>query len=445
MYEDLRSTVDQIFPRVRAGLERLVAIPSVSAPDFDPAPVRASAEASASLLEEAGLRDVRLLEIEGAHPAVFGEVAGPAGSPTVLLYAHHDVQPPGDPADWTSPPFEPVERNGRLYGRGASDDKAGLMVHVAAITALRDAMPLNVKVIIEGEEEIGSLHMTDFLARYGDALAADTIVIGDSANWRLGQPSLTTSLRGLVDCTVEIRTASHGVHSGMFGGPLVDALTVLTRLLATLHDDRGRPAVEGLVSRDADPLDLTEDELREQAGAASGVQFVGEGTLTSRIWMQPAISVLAIDAPPVAEAINQLVPVARAKISVRLAPGDVPDRAMAALEAHLRARVPWGAELRFTPGARAEPFELTEKGRSYEAFHAGLAAAWGRPAIDIGVGGTIPLVAALAERFPRASVLLTGVGEPYSRWHAPDESQDLEELRRGCLAEAIALRLIGQR
>ncbi|MGE0133923.1 MAG: M20/M25/M40 family metallo-hydrolase [Dehalococcoidia bacterium] len=444
MHEDLQSTIDQVFPRIRAGLERLVAIPSVSAPDFDPAPVRASAEASASLLEDAGLRDVRLLEVDGAHPAVFGEVAGPAGSPTVLLYAHHDVQPPGDPADWTSPPFEPVERNGRLYGRGASDDKAGLMVHVAAITALRDAMPLNVKVIIEGEEEIGSLHMTDFLARYGDGLAADTIVIGDSANWRLGQPSLTTSLRGLVDCTVEVRTASHGVHSGMFGGPLVDALTILTRLLATLHDDRGRPAVEGLVSRGADPLDLTEDELREQAGVAGGLQFVGEGTLTSRIWMQPAISVLAVDAPPVAEAINQLVPVARAKISVRLAPGDVPDRAMTALEAHLRARVPWGAELRFTPGARAEPFELTAKGSSYAAFHAGLAAAWGRPAIDIGVGGTIPLVAALAERFPQASVLLTGVGEPYSRWHAPDESQDLEELRRGCLAEAIALRLIGQ-
>lgn len=388
---------------------------------------------------------MRLLEVEGAHPAVFGEVAAPAGAPTVLLYAHHDVQPPGDPADWSSPPFEPVERDGRLYGRGASDDKAGLMVHVAALTALRGAMPVGVKVIIEGEEEIGSLHMADFLARYGDQLAADTIVIGDSANWRLGQPSLTTSLRGLIDCTVEVRTARHGVHSGMFGGPLVDALTILTRLLATLHDNRGRPTVEGLVSRDAEPLDLTEEELREQAGVTAGLQFVGEGSLTSRIWMQPAIAVLAIDAPPVAEAINQLVPVARAKVSVRLAPGDVPARAMAALEAHLRAHIPWGAELRFTPGAQAEPFELTEKGRSYEAFHAGLAEAWGRPAIDIGVGGTIPLVAALAQRFPAASVLLTGVGEPLSRWHGPDESQDFEELRRGCLAEAIALRLIGER
>jgi len=444
MHEDLASAIDQIFPDVRAGLERLVSIPSVSAPDFDPAPVRASAEAAAALLEGAGLGGVRLLEVEGAHPAVFGEVAGPAGAPTVLLYAHHDVQPPGDPADWTSPPFEPVERDGRLFGRGASDDKAGLMVHVAALTALRGAMPVGVKVIIEGEEEIGSLHMTDFLARHGDQLAADTVVIGDSANWRLGQPSLTTSLRGLIDCTVEVRTARHGAHSGMFGGPLVDALTILTRLLATLHDEDGRPAVAGLVSRDADPLDLTEGELREQAGVASGVRFVGEGSLTSRIWMQPAIAMLAVDAPPVAEAINQLIPVARAKVSVRLAPGDIPARAMAALEAHLRAHIPWGAELRFTPGAQAEPFELTEKSRSYEAFHAGLAAAWGRPAIDIGMGGTIPLVAALAQRFPAASVLLTGVGEPLSRWHGPDESQDLEELRRGCLAEAIALRLIGQ-
>jgi acetylornithine deacetylase/succinyl-diaminopimelate desuccinylase-like protein len=285
--------------------------------------------------------------------------------------------------------------------------------------------------------------MADFLAKYGDRLAADTIVIGDSANWRAGQPAITTSLRGLVDCVVEVRTAHHGVHSGMFGGPFTDSLTILARLLGTLHDERGRPAVEGLLSRDADPLDLTEEELREQTGAVDGLQLVGSGTLTSRIWTQPAIAVLAIDAPPVAEAINQLVPFARAKVSVRLAPGDDPRRAMAALEAHLRARVPWGAEFHFIPGAVVESFELGSTGRSYEAFHEALATAWGRPAIDIGMGGAIPLVAALEQRLPRASILLTGPGDPTSHWHAPDESQDLEELRRGCIAEAIALRLIG--
>ncbi len=443
MHEDLIAAIDGLFPSVRTSLAQLVSIPSVSAPDFDPAPMRASAELTATLLEGAGLRSVSLLEIEGAHPAVFGETPGPAGSPTVLLYAHHDVQPPGGEAAWTSPPFTPAERGGRLYGRGASDDKAGLMVHVAALTALRDAMPVHVKVIVEGEEEIGSPHMAELLSRYGDRLGADTVVIADSANWRIGQPALTTSLRGLIDCVVEVRTAQHGVHSGMFGGPLIDALTVLAHLLATLHDEHGRPTVEGLVSRDADALDLTEAELREQASVIEGLQLAGSGTLTSRIWMQPAIAVLAIDAPPVAEAINQLVPVARAKVSVRLAPGDDPRKAMRALEAHLRARVPWGAELRFVPGAQADPFELRIKGRSYEAFHQGLAAAWERSAIDVGVGGTIPLVAALAERYPEASILLTGVGDPTSRWHGPDESQDLEELRRGCLAEAIALRLIG--
>jgi acetylornithine deacetylase/succinyl-diaminopimelate desuccinylase-like protein len=443
MHEDLITAINALFPSVRAGLERLVAVPSISAPDFDPASVRASAELAASLLEEAGASGVALLEVDGAHPAVFGEVRGPAGAPTVLLYAHHDVQPPGDESLWSSPAFTPTERNGRLYGRGASDDKAGLMAHIAALTALRGSMPVNVKVIFEGEEEIGSLHMSDFLAKYGDRLAADTIVIGDSANWRAGQPAITTSLRGLVDCVVEVRTARHGVHSGMFGGPLSDALTILARLLATLHDGTGRPAVEGLLSRDADALDLTEAELREQTGVVDGLQFVGSGTLTSRIWTQPAIAVLAIDAPPVAQAINQLVPFARAKISVRLAPGDDPHGAMAALEAHLRARVPWGAEFRFIPGAEAESFELRSKGRSYEAFHEALATAWGRPAIDIGMGGAIPLVAALEQRFPQASVLLTGPGDPTSRWHAPDESQDLEELRRGCIAEAIALRLIG--
>jgi acetylornithine deacetylase/succinyl-diaminopimelate desuccinylase-like protein len=443
MHEDLIAAIDDLFPGVREDLARLVSVPSVSAPDFDPAPVRASAELTAELLEGAGARATTLLEVEGAHPAVFAEFPGPSGAPTVLLYAHHDVQPAGDETDWSSPPFTPIERDGRLYGRGASDDKAGLMVHVAALTALRDSMPVNVKVIVEGEEEIGSLHMDSFLARYGDRLEAHTIVIGDSSNWRAGQPALTTSLRGLIDCVIEVRTAQHGVHSGMFGGPFTDALTVLTRLLATLHDERGRPAVEGLVSRDADALDLTEAELREQVGAVASLELVGSGTLTSRIWVQPAIAILAVDAPRVAEAVNQLAPVARAKVSVRLAPGDSPDRAMSALEAHLQARVPWGAELRFIPGAKAEPFELRVKGRSYEAYHQGLAAAWGRPAIDIGMGGTIPLVAALAARYPEASVLLTGVGDPSSRWHGPDESQDLAELRRGCLAEAIALRLIG--
>ena len=442
MHDDLDSAIRELFPSLRAELERLVRIPSVSADGFDAAEVRRSAEASADLLESAGMQGVRLLEVEDAHPAVFGEVAAPAGAPTVLLYAHHDVQPAGDAGDWDSPPFDPSERDGRLYGRGVSDDKCGVVLHTAAVRAYGASPPVGVKIIIEGEEETGSAHLGDFLERYGGPLEADAIVIADSANWRRGQPALTTSLRGLVDCVVELRTLEQGVHSGLFGGTLPDALTALSRLLATLHDDGGRPAVPGLVTGDADPLDLTEDELRSQAGAVEGVQLIGSGSLTSRMWTRPAISVLALEAPAIDEAINQLVPVARAKISVRLAPGDDPQRALAALTAHLEGNVPWGARLRVTGRSEAQPFALDSSGPAYDAFHAAFAEAWGRPAVEIGMGGSIPFVAAFAEAYPQASILLTGVGDPESRPHGPNESLDLEELRRGCLAEAIALRLL---
>ena len=331
VHDDLRTAVDASISSDRTDLEDLVRIPSVSANGFDPRQVRKSAEVTAQIIERAGVRDVQLLEIDGAHPAVYGELAGPPGAPSVLLYAHHDVQPAGDESAWDTPAFEPVERDGRLFGRGASDDKAGIVVHAAALRAHRGAVPVGVKVFIEGEEEVGSAHLEDFLERYGERLGADAIVIADSTNWRLGEPALTTSLRGLIDCVIEIRTLEQGVHSGLFGGALPDALSALSQLLASLHDRDGRPLVKGLVYGDAAPLDLTEAELREQAGALDGVELIGAGNLTSRLWTQPAISVLAIDAPRTEEAINQLIPVARAKVSVRLAPGDDPDRAMDAL------------------------------------------------------------------------------------------------------------------
>ena len=443
MHDNLRPRVAAGFPRMRAELESLIRIPSVSAGSFDPADVRRSALATAQLMRDSGLRDVRLLEVEGAHPAVLGERHTGDERPTVLLYAHHDVQPPGDLAQWTSDPFQPVERGGRLFGRGASDDKAGIAIHLAALRALGDDLPVNVKLFVEGEEEIGSAHLADFLTRYATDLAADVIVIADSANWRVGEPALTTTLRGLVDCEVEVRTLRQGVHSGLFGGVLPDALMVLARVLASLHDDAGRAAVAGLVSRQSGGLDLAEAELREQAGAAPETRLIGHGPLTSRTWSQPAISVLAIDAPPVAEAINQLVPVARAKVSVRLAPGDDPARAMAALVAHLEAQRPWGATVSVTPGASAEPVALETDGPAYDAFRAGFAEAWGRPAVEIGIGGSIPFVGAFQAASPGATILLTGAGDPTSRIHGPDESQDLDDLERACLAEAIALRALG--
>jgi len=440
MHEDLTTAIDALLPELRNDLEELIRIPSVSSAQFDSAEVRRSATKTAELLEKAGFVGVRLLEIEGAHPAVYGERSGPAGSPTVLLYAHHDVQPPGDEADWTDAPFEPAERDGRLYGRGSSDDKAGIIVHTGAVRAFGDDLPLGVKVFIEGEEEVGSAHLEDFLTEYADLVAADVIVIADSGNWRVGVPALTTSLRGLVSVVVEVRTLKNGVHSGMFGGVVPDALTTLARVLAGLHDDRGNVAVPGLVTGETAALDLTEEEARAQSGVLDSVELIGEGPLTTRLWMKPSISVLAIDAPPLSEAINQLVPMARAKVSMRTAPDQDPGLAMEALVAHISEQPAWGAEVTVTRHESGEGFAQSLEDPRVMAFRDAFASAWGHEAVEMGVGGGIPFVAAFSERFPDAAILLTGVADPTSRAHGPDESLDLEELRRGILGEAIALR-----
>ena len=442
MHEDLVAAVEEQFPAIRSMLEDLVRIPSVSASDFDATEVRRSAEAVAEILAGEGLQNVRLLEAADAHPAVFGELPGPEGSPTVLLYAHHDVQPPGPDSQWTGAPFEPVERGGRLFGRGSCDDKAGVALHVGALRALGGNPPAGVKVFVEGEEEIGSLHLDDFLEAHVDLLAADVIVIADSANWRVGTPAFTTSLRGLADCVVELHVLEHGVHSGSFGGAVPDALMALSRLLATLHDDHGEVAVDGLVQRETAPLDLTESELRAQAGVLEDTRLIGTGSLTSRMWTKPAIAVLAIDAPPVAEAINQLVPAARAKVSLRLAPGDDPARAMDALVAHLESNAPWGAWVSVTRGATAHPIDLEAGGDAHDAWSTAFEHAWGQAPVEIGVGGSIPFVSAFQEAYPEAEILLVGAADPTSRAHGPDESVDLDELRRAILAEAIAIRLL---
>jgi acetylornithine deacetylase/succinyl-diaminopimelate desuccinylase-like protein len=443
MYESLTAAIAQQMPTMRSQLERLVRIPSVSAPGFDPARVRESALACAEILETSGLRRVRLLEVEGSHPAVFGDNPAPTGAPTILLYAHHDVQPAGP--GWSSEPFEPVERDGRLYGRGSSDDKSGVVLHAAALRALNGAPGVGVKVFLEGEEESGSGHLDEFFARFGDELAADIAVIADSGNWRTGQPSFTTSLRGLVDCVVEVRTKRHAVHSGMYGGVFPDSLTVLSRLLATLHDEEGRVAIARLVAEEADPLDLTEEELRARVEAHDTLELIGSGTLTSRLWRQPAISVLAIDAPRISEAVNALVPMARAKISMRLPPGQDPELAFEALREHLISRTPWGAQVTVIHGSQGHAFQADADGIGHRAFATGIRHAWRAEPLETGVGGSIPFAAAYSAMFPDAEIVLTGVADHASRAHGPDESLDLGELERGTLAEAVALTKLGTR
>jgi acetylornithine deacetylase/succinyl-diaminopimelate desuccinylase-like protein len=377
----------------------------------------------------------------GGHPAVIGRKPAPAGAPTVLLYAHHDVQPVGDVALWTSDPFEPQERDGRLYGRGAADDKAGVMAHVAALRAWGDQLPVGVVVFVEGEEEFGSYSLDELLETYKETLRSDVIVIADSGNWDIGQPALTTSLRGLVNCFAEVRVLKSAVHSGMFGGPVPDALIVLARLIATLHDEHGEVAVEGLVGREGAPVDYPEDRFRHEAGLLDGVELIGKGTITDRIWTKPAIAVLGIDAPRTFESANALQPTAKAKISVRLAPGDDPKSAFAAIRAHLEKNVPWGAQLEVTLEADGAPCVIDATGPAFDAARAAFQAAWdGTAPVDMGVGGSIPFIATFQELFPAAAILVTGVEDPYAGAHGPNESLHLGEFEKVCVAEAFLLR-----
>jgi len=436
----LAAAVRRVLPSVRSDLERLVRIPSVSADPAAAPHLRASAREVAAMLRRAGLPDVEVLTVEGGRPAVLGRRRGPPGAPTVLLYAHHDVQPAGDPAAWDSDPFEPAERDGRLYGRGAADDKAGIAVHLAALRAHGDRLPVGVTVLVEGEEEIGSPALPHLLDAYRDRITADVLVLADSANWTTGVPALTTSLRGGANVTVEVRALRHGVHSGAYGGPVPDALTALCRLLATLHDERGDVAVAGLVRGSADPLDLTEEQLRADAGLLDGVWLIGTGGLTERLWARPAIAVIGIDAPSAAAASNTLIPAARATVSMRVAPGDDITRARAALVSHLESHAPWGVRVTVETGGTVDPYTARAGGPAYRAAHAALTDAWGTPAVDIGTGGSIAFVTAFAEFLPGAEILITGVEDPDTRAHGANESLHLAVFERACLAETLLLR-----
>ena len=440
--EALRTKVADLMPAVRADLEDLTRIPSVSLDSFDQKHVDESAEAVADLLRAEGL-EVEIVR-EGGRPAVIGHRAAPEGAPTVLLYAHHDVQPPGDAKDWDSDPFEPTERDGRLYGRGAADDKAGVMAHIAALRAHGQEPPVGVTIFVEGEEEVGSDSLATILERHGDKLAADAIVLADSTNWDIGTPALTTTLRGMIRVAVTVRTLSHSVHSGMFGGPVPDALSALVRLLASLHDDAGDVAVQGLSQGEAADLDYPESRLRSESGLLDGVETIGTGSILSRQWTKPTVTTIGIDAPAVDTASNTLVPSARAKVSVRLAPDEDPRTAYDLVKKHLEEHVPWGAQLEVVLDDEGAGFDADAEGPVYDEARAAFADAWGTEPVDIGVGGSIPFVAAFAEKFPDAAILVTGVEDPDTRAHGANESLHLGEFEKVCVAEAVLLERLGR-
>ncbi|MEO9324122.1 dipeptidase [Nocardioides sp. C4-1] len=444
MSDDIRARVTELMPGIRRDLEDLVRIESVSADPARADEVQRSAEAVAELFRAEGFASVDIVSADGGAPAVIAHKPGPEGAPTVLLYAHHDVQPENDHADWDSPPFEPTERGDRLYARGAADDKAGIAAHLGALRVFGDDLPVGVTMFIEGEEEVGSDTLPALLAAHQEALRADVIVIADSGNWDIGEPALTTSLRGLVRVDVEVRTLTHAVHSGMWGGLVPDAIMALTKLLASLYDDAGALTIEGLHSQPAADVEYPEARLRAESGANPGVEWIGRGPVVERLWTQPALTITGLDAPKVDGASNTLTPAARAKLSLRVAPGDATANALACLTATLEKNVPWGAELTVTTVDTGEATQIDATGPAYDAARAAFTEAWdGTEPVDMGVGGSIPFIAEFLEAFPEASVLVTGVEDPDTRAHGANEGLHLAEFEKVVLAEAFLLRNLG--
>ncbi len=439
---DLIARVREVLPGVRRDLEDLVRIPSVWSDPARRVDVHRSADKVAALLRDAGFAQVEIVS-EGGAPAVIAHHPAPAGARTVLLYAHHDVQPEGDAAQWDSPPFEPEERAGRLYGRGTADDKAGIATHLAAFRAHEGRPPVGVTVFVEGEEECGSPSLSRLLAAHRHKLAADVIVIADSDNWTADIPALTVSLRGLADCVVEVATLDHGLHSGLWGGVVPDALTVLVRLLATLHDDDGDVAVAGLHHSTAATVDRGPDWVRAESGLLDGVREIGSGSVAQRLWAEPAITVIGIDTTPIAGASNTLIPRARAKVSLRVAPGGDAAAHLQALRRHLEDRAPWGAQVSVTPGDVGQPYAIDATGPVYDAAREAFRQAWGVEAVDMGMGGSIPFIAEFAAAFPEATILVTGVEDPGTRAHGVNESLHLGVLERAAATEALLLEKLG--
>ena len=444
--------VTAAFPSAIGTLGDLVRIPGIAWDAFDPENLERSAAKVADLLRETGVFDwveIRKAPVASEYgdklgaPAVVARRGAKNGAPQILLYAHHDVQPPGDATIWKTPEFQPTVIEGRMYGRGAADDKAGIVAHLTAIETLKFIagadFDLGITCFIEGEEEAGSPSFRNFLEANAEDLKSDVIIVADSGNFTTEIPGITTTLRGLVSQVIEVRTLDHAVHSGMFGGVVPDAMTAMIRLLASLHDERGNVAVAGLHSSKAADLPLTDAMMRADSGLLDGVEFIGEGSLTDRNWTKPAITVIGIDGQTVALSSNTMLPSVKAKISMRIAPGEQPERALQLLREHLEANLPWGAKLEYHEVEKGKPYLVTDGGWAKPLLEEALGKAYGHESVDLGIGGSIPFIADLVELFPAAQILVTGVEDPDSRAHSPNESVHLGGLKNAMVAEALLL------
>ncbi|MFK0108867.1 dipeptidase [Streptomyces sp. NPDC091217] len=438
-------TVAALLPRAQAELAELVAFKSVA--DFAQFPKSESEGAAnwvADALRAEDFVDVAVLDTPDGTQSVYGCLPGPEGARTVLLYAHYDVQPPLDEAAWTTPPFELTERDGRWYGRGAADCKGGVIMHLLALRALKanGGVPVHVKVIAEGSEEMGTGGLERYAEQHPELLEADTIVIGDAGNFRVGLPTVTTTLRGMTLVRVQIDTLQGNLHSGQFGGAAPDALAALIRVLDSLRAADGSTTVDGLAPETGwEGLEYDEGQFRKDAKVLDGVELIGDGSVADRIWARPAVTVLGIDCPPVVGATPSVQASARALVSLRVPPGVDAAEASKLLQAHLEAHTPWGARVSTEPVGQGQPFRADTSSPAYQAMADAMAVAYpGETMQYAGQGGSIPLCNTLAGLYPRAEILLIGLSEPEAQIHAVDESVSPEELERLSVAEALFLR-----
>jgi len=436
---DVRARIAGLMPQAREELAELVSIPSVAdARQFPPEECQRAAQWVRDRFSGLGFADARLAETADGSQAVVGSRPGPdPDAPTVLLYAHYDVQPPLDETAWRTPPFQLTDVNGRWYGRGAADCKGNILMHLTALRALDGQVPVNLKLVVEGSEEQGTGGLEDFVPRNADLLRADVILVCDTGNAEVGRPAVTVSLRGMVNVVVTVQTLASELHSGMFGGPAPDALAALIAMLSSLRDDRGDTTIAGLDNTQTWPGEpYPPDQFRSDAGVLDGVSLVGTGAVSDMLWARPALTVLGIDAPPVLGSTSAIVPRAAARLNLRVPPGMTPDQARTALVDHLHSVAPWGVRVTVDTEATGAPFRAATDGPAYQAIAAAMREAYGTPMTTLGQGGSIPLCNVFAETYPDAELILMGVEEPMALIHAPNESVDPHEIAAMALTEA---------
>jgi acetylornithine deacetylase/succinyl-diaminopimelate desuccinylase-like protein len=442
----LPTPVASLLPELKSDLARLISVPSVSAagfPEETHPPLLEAHEQIVALLRDAGVQSLASLDLPDTAPVVTGEIPGPEGAPTVLLYGHYDVVPAGDESKWTSAPFEASERDGAIYGRGSADSKSNVIAHVGALRAWDGRPPVGIKLVIEGQEEVGSA-LNGYPQSHPELFRADAMVIADMGSVRPGSPTLTIALRGTAMATIEVRTLTGPKHSGQYGGAAPDALIVLLHALATLHDEHGDVAVEGLRRESWLGDSYSEDEFRELAEVLPGLPLIGSGDLGSRVWSGPAITVTGIDVPSVEHAVNAVSSAARAKVNLRVHPEQEAVEAQAALLHHLEQVRPFGIGLEVEPGETGNGFAAATSGPAYAAARTAMTTAWGSSPAHAASGGSIPLVMALHEAVPEAEILLLGTTDGYSNIHAPNERVLLDEFEKAVVAEAELFAHFGQ-